>query len=415
MRTLPASQPLPSPERHEQVRSRELVRRVRAQAAAAGGALAFDHYMAAVLYEPALGYYAALSQKFGAAGDFVTAPELGSLFAACVSTQLARWFEAGVAPVVWEFGAGSGALSARLLEEFEAQGRSVELRIVEISSALQARQRERIAEVVPRALPRVQWLTQLPDTVEGVVLANELLDALPVRLFELGGEAGDAVRERVVMADPAGPGLVLASRPAEQAFCAAVQERLARAGWPTAQSPVAYRSELAQQAPAWVGSIGERLRGVMLVIDYGFPVAEYYHPQRAQGTLNCHYRHRSHADPLWWPGLSDITAHVDFSALYAAAREVGLDCLGYGSQASFLLGCDFARHFAAQSATDAQTQAQRAREANTLVSEAEMGELFKVIAFGRHGDIPGLSLAGRDRQGSLAGEVFPFNARLPIG
>lgn len=395
---------LPEPDAADEARSRALIASLRRQAAAAGGALGFDRYMERALYEPGLGYYASVSRKFGAEGDFITAPELGPLFSACVATQLERWFAAGVHPEVWEFGAGSGALMAGLASALDRRGVEARFHIVELSGALKARQRERLAQACPQALARTHWHDTLPQTLKGVVLANELLDALPVRLFEVGGASGPGITERVVRPDPDGPGLMMASKPADARFAEEVEARLLSAGWPAARSPVCYRSELGEQAPAWVASVGERLQsGALLLIDYGFPSAEYYHPQRNQGTLNCHYRHRSHADPLWRPGLSDVTAHVDFSAIYAAARSVGLDCLGYSSQANFLLGADFPQHFEACSdQADPVTQARLAREATMLVSEAEMGELFKVIAFGRGEEMGRLSLAGRDRQRVLA-------------
>lgn len=401
--TTPANT-LPAPDNADEARSRALIDSLRGEAVAAGGELGFDRYMARALYAPGLGYYASVSRKFGPEGDFITAPELGPLFAECLATQIERWFAAGIHPEVWEFGAGSGALIAGLARAFAQRGVEVGLHIVEVSGSLKSRQRERLAEACPQALARAHWHDTLPETLTGVVLANELLDALPVRLFEIGGTTCPGIAERVVRPDPDGPGLVMASRPADARFAEEVEARLLRAGWPAVQSPVLYRSELSEQAPAWVASVGERLQsGALVLIDYGFPSTEYYHPQRSQGTLNCHYRHRSHADPLWWPGLSDVTAHVDFSAIYAAAQSVGLDCLGYSAQASFLLGADFPQHFAAHSHTDSVAQARLAREAAMLISEAEMGELFKVIAFGRGEAVAKLSFAGRDRQTVLAG------------
>ncbi len=402
MRPPPTIDGLPSPEPEDRERSLALVERVRAEAISRGGVLGFDRYMAIALYEPGLGYYASGSGKFGPGGDFVTAPELGALFAACIATQLERWFAAGVPPIVWEFGAGSGALASQLLAEFAARGVAVEVCIVELSAPLRARQRERIAALGPAALERVSWFDRLPDAIEGAVLANELLDALPVRLFEIPGGGDSTVFERVIRPDPGGPGLVLDSVAADPTFASLIDQRLASAGWPSARSPGRYRSEVGEQASAWVATIAERLQcGVMLLIDYGFPATEYYHPQRADGTLNCHYRHRSHAAPLWWPGLNDITAHVDFSAVRASALATGLSCIGYGSQASFLLGCDFAAHFTARAGAGALAQASLAREANTLVSEAEMGELFKVIALARTVQGQSLGFAGRDRQQAL--------------
>lgn len=368
--------------------------------------------MALALHEPELGYYAAGHRKFGAAGDFVTAPELSPLFGACLATQLERWL-AATSPVIWEFGAGSGELAVQLLTELGARGvRPLEYRIVELSAELRARQRERIEARAPQLLERVQWVDLLPERIDGVVIANELLDALPVRLFAIEPEG---IFERVVglAARPAGGegptpsahGLLeLARRPADAAFARTVEARLARAAWPDGARPAGYCSEVGEQASAWVSSIAERLGdGAMLLIDYGFPAAELYHPARSAGTLNCHYRHRSHADALWWPGLCDITAHVDFSAVHDAAREAGLACVGYGSQASFLLGCGLAEHFASHQFADVADRARAAQALQMLVSEAEMGELFKVIAFARNPTLDALALVGRDRRAVLEG------------
>ena len=392
---------LPAPDSEALARSGALVALIRDEIHRAGGAIGFDRYMELSLYAPGLGYYAAPSRKFGAAGDFVTAPEMGPLFGACVATQIEAWLPA-LSPEIWEFGAGSGALAATLLAEFERKGIAVRYRIVEISAHLKARQRHTIAETVPQALDRVQWHETLPDRINGVVLANELLDALPVRLFEIGADASRPVLERVVCSDPQGAGLMFGERAADAAFAASVRERLSLAAWPASQYPPGYRSELGEQATAWVSSIAERMdRSVMLLIDYGFPASELYHPQRLQGTLNCHIRHHSHGDPLWQPGLCDITAHVDFSAIAQAARAAGLDCLGYGSQASFLLGCDLPAQFAARASGDAVAQARLSQQAQMLVSEAEMGELFKVVAFSRGMAEGRLFLTGRDRQASI--------------
>ncbi len=426
---------LPEPDSAERELSERLIRRLHEEIDHAGGAIRFDRFMALALYEPGLGYYAAGRRKFGAQGDFVTAPELTPLFGACVAGQLVRWLP-GLEPCIWEFGAGSGELAAQLLTELQALGfGEVQYRIVEVSAELRARQRATLAARLPEALGRVTWLEALPDRIDGIVLANELLDALPVRLF--AAERGTlfermvAAAPRTVLAeraladrghtdpgrtdtgfddslqsDPCSqlPGLAMIERPADEAFASQIQARLAQAGWPDASPSARYCSEIGEQATAWVASIAERLgHAVMLLIDYGFPAAELYHPARATGTLNCHYRHRSHADPLWNPGLCDITAHVDFSAVAQAAANAGLACLGYGSQGAFLLGCGLAERFTERFAdADPAARARAAQALQVLVSEAEMGELFKVIALASDPRFEPLMLAGRDRRASLA-------------
>ena len=393
--------PLPEPDPAERAVSGRVLARVREEIQRAGGAIGFDRYMAIALYEPGLGYYASGRRKFGALGDFVTAPELTPLFGACVAAQLSHWLP-DLVPCVWEFGAGSGELAVQVLTELDRLGfEPVQYRIIEVSAELRDRQRATLAARHPAALERVTWLDALPDRIDGIVLANELLDALPARRFAL---AAGGVVERVVQDAPDAPGtLQLASRPADPAFGAQVRNRLSRAGWPGALPALAYASEIGEQAQAWVTSIAERLGdGVMLLIDYGFPVQEFYHPARATGTLNCHYRHRSHADPLWHPGLCDITTHVDFSAVHQAGAEAGLACIGYGSQASFLLGCGLADRFASSEAGgDPLARVRSAQALQMLVSEAEMGELFKVIALGSSDRLAPLCLAGRDRRESL--------------
>ena len=422
---------LPAPTDEQAGTSTRLLAQIQRTLAQQGGWIGFDRYMQQALYEPGLGYYAGGSRKFGAGGDFVTAPELSPLFGQCLAVQLAEWFE-HVPPVVWEFGAGSGELAAQLLEALPGLGvERCEYRIVEVSAELRERQRLCLAQRVPEALNRVTWCDQLPESLEGVVLANELLDALPVRVFEFDGVS---VYECGVRCTDDGLGLVVASRPADAALSARVRTTLADAGWGAAEpigiaeaterirpaepqaagpaqenpSPVdrpgaaRYRSELGEQAAAWVATLASRLtRGAMLLIDYGFPRTEYYHPQRSQGTLNCHYRHRSHADPLWMPGLCDITAHVDFSRVFDEARRQGLACLGYTSQANFLLACGLPEVFARLQPDDPLERARFAQALQALVSEAEMGELFKVIAFGRGLPAPARGFSLRDRQQAL--------------
>jgi SAM-dependent MidA family methyltransferase len=390
---------LPEPDADQIALSRALMVVLRDQITQAGGALPFDRYMQSALYEPGLGYYVAGQRRFGAAGDFVTAPELSPLFGRCLATQLAQWFDA-VAPVIWEFGAGTGALAAQLLTALAEAGCPPErYAVIEVSGDLRSRQQHWLETHLPRHLfDRVEWLDRLPDTLEGVVLGNEVLDAMPVRLFEWSDER---VYERWVTERDGR--FEWSRQPADPHFGAAVRRRLEASTWPFEAFGRCYRSELGEQAAHWVRTIGERLtRGAMLLIDYGFPARELYHPQRDQGSLICHYRHRTHHDPFWWPGLSDITTHVDFSALNDEARASGLDLLGYTSQAHFLLGCGLLEHFAAETPDSVLERARQAQALQQLVSEAEMGELFKVIAFGRamEGDPP-IGFSARDRSATL--------------
>jgi SAM-dependent MidA family methyltransferase len=391
---------LPEPDSDQIALALALAERIRTRIAAAGGALRFDQFMQAALYEPGLGYYVAGQRRFGAQGDFVTAPELSPLYGRCVAVQIASWLEAGAPPVIWEFGAGSGALPAQIILALTESGRPPpQYRIIEVSPDLRARQQAWLSEQLPRpAFDRIEWLDRLPDRIEGVVLANEVLDAMPVRVFEY---AQDRVFEGAVGLQ--GDRFQWRLQPAEAAFDAAVRERLAASSWPLAAFGSGYRSELGEQAWAWVQTVGERLvHGALLIIDYGFPTREFFHPQRRTGSLNCHYRHRSHDDPFWWPGLCDITAHVDFGAVHEAARATGLELLGYTSQAQFLLGCDLVKLFSKWVPDEAVARVRATQALQQLVSEAEMGELFKVIAFGRGlPDSAAIGLAGRDRSATL--------------
>jgi SAM-dependent MidA family methyltransferase len=346
---------------------------------AAGGWIGFDRYMQLALYAPGLGYYTAGARKFGdaaAGGDFVTAPEISPLFADALAAQVAQVFE-HTPPRLLEFGAGSGALARDLLAALAARGVAVDsYAIVEVSADLRDRQRARLAHA-----PMVHWLDAPPADFEGVIIANEVLDVMPVQLFV---REGAAVRERGVAwrQEREGGRFVFEDRPAGAALAEGVAQIEAELG----RLPAGYCSELGCIARAWSASLAAVLqRGVALLIDYGFPRREYYHPQRLMGTIMCHYRHHAHADPFWLPGLTDITAHVDFTAVADAAHAAGLDVLGYTTQAHFLLNCGLLRAVQAQ---DGVARHAAAAAAQRLVSEAEMGELFKVLAVGRGTDLP---------------------------
>lgn len=362
---------LPPPDPAQLERSRRLCARIVAAIERAGGWISFADYMQMALYAPGLGYYDAPGDKLGGSGDFVTAPEISPLFARALAAQISEAF-ARLPRRVLEFGAGTGALAHELVAELRRRGfEDVEYFILEVSADLAARQRQRLA-----GLP-VAWLERLPDGFEGVVVANEVLDVLPVHLFVAGG---GAVLERGVTAEDGA--LRFAGRPAPEGLARTVAAIEAEAGpWPEG-----YGSEICPLAEDWIAALAAHLRrGLALIVDYGFPSREYYHPQRAMGTLMCHYRQRAHADPLWLPGLNDITAHIDFSACARAARRCGLDVLGYTTQAHFLLNCGLLDLLgAAGGAPDPSLAA----AAQRLVSEAEMGELVKVMALGRDLKMP---------------------------
>jgi SAM-dependent MidA family methyltransferase len=388
---------LPVPSAQERAASELLLSRILATIGREGGWIGFDRYMQIALYEPGLGYYSGGSRKFGPEGDFVTAPETSPLFGACLAQQCVQWFEQAP-PCIVEFGAGSGALAAQLLAELGALGvADVDYRIVEVSGELRERQRETIAARAPERAAGVRWLDRWPESVAGVVLGNELLDAMPARVFRL---RSGRVLERGVGLEDGRLGWV--DRAADAGFERAVRAALGEAWGEETGWPQDYVSEIGEQGLAWVAEAARRLElGAILLIDYGFPRAELYHPQRATGTLMCHYRHYAHADPFLHPGLQDITTHVDFSAVSRAAGSAGLDALGYTSQAHLLLNLGLLEQLARTPAEQAARYLPQSQAVQRLVSESEMGELFKAIAFGRGVADEAIGFSRGDRRGSL--------------
>jgi SAM-dependent MidA family methyltransferase len=368
---------LPQPSADAKLVSAALMRIIAAEIEAGSGWMSFARYMELALYAPGMGYYAGGSHKFGghhAGGDFLTAPELTPLFGQALARQVAQVAQAS-SPRVIEVGAGSGRLAADLLTSLDGLGCSVErYQILELSGELRARQAATLAEHAPQFGGRVEWLDELPESFSGCLVANEVLDAMPTHAVRWDAD-GDGVLERGVgIADAA---LVTVERPASGMLLAAVQAL-----------PVTgpYRSEINLATRAWVTELARRLeKGALLLIDYGLPRDELYQAMRDGGTLRCHYRHRVHEDPFWFPGLSDITSHVDFTAVAEAGFDAGLDVLGYTSQANFLINCGVADLLRDRSsAGDVTVSDLRARGAvNVLISPDEMGELFKVVALGR--------------------------------
>ncbi len=376
---------LPEPAAEALAHSNRLRQHIEGAIDAAGGWIPFSRYMELALYAPGLGYYTAGSRKLGREGDFTTAPELTPLFGHALAQQARDLIAAGL-PDILEVGAGSGALAAAVLEELDRLGCLPErYLILELSPELRARERDTLAARVPHLMERVAWLNQLPPSFRGLVLGNEVLDAMPVEVIRV--TADDIEQAGVDRA------LQWSWRKAEGEVRAAA-EALAL--------PVGYRTEIGLAARAFVRTLGEVLeRGAILLVDYGFPRPEYYHPQRSAGTLMCHYRHRAHDDPFYLPGLQDITAHVDFTAMAEAAHEAGLDIAGYTTQAQLLINLGITELMLRTPPEDAARYLPAAAAVNKLMSPAEMGELFKVIAFTRDLDEPLRAFRAGDRLHTL--------------
>ncbi|MBT0570936.1 SAM-dependent methyltransferase [Curvibacter sp. CHRR-16] len=372
------------------VSAASLVRIIADAIAQQGGWVGFDHFMAQALYAPGLGYYANNLPKFGAmpgglrtdgqlrgvGSDFVTAPELSPLFGLTLARQVAQILQATGTDEVWEFGAGTGALAAQVLSALADMGVAVRrYTIVDLSGSLQQRQRETLA----RFGAQVHWATELPAKLRGVVLGNEVLDAMPVQL--LARVQGQWYERGVVLApsDAAAPAFAWADRPTE------LRPPL------DVDGAHDYLTEIHPQGEAFVRTLADKLElGAALLLDYGFPEAEYYHPQRHMGTVMCHQGHRSDPDPLTGVGDKDITAHVNFTGVALAAQDAGLDVLGYTNQGHFLFNCGLAP---LMEAVDLPRRAAAAK----LVNEHEMGEIFKVLAIGRGVPQPLLGFAMGDR------------------
>ena len=340
-----------------------------------GGAIPFSRFMELALYAPRLGYYSGGAAKLGAQGDFTTAPEISPLFGKSLA-RVAAAIIAESAPHLIEFGAGTGKLARDVLTALADLGVAVEsYTIIDLSGELRARQQELL-----RDFPQVAWSDTLPEHFSGVVLANEVLDAMPVELVIKS--AGGWRRQMVTLRD--GAFAWLQAEPD-----AALAEQIRRQVPEADSLPEGYLTEVHPVACGFMASLARLFdKGAALLVDYGFPAHEFYHPQRETGTLMCHYRHHAHAEPFFLPGLQDITAHVDFTAMALAAQDAGLDVLGYTSQAQFLLAAGIGELLLDTDPEDALKYLPQSRAVQKLVSPAEMGELFKVLVVGRAVSLP---------------------------
>jgi len=375
----------PEPDDTAKQRSDQLVQCIVSACEQQGGSIPFSRYMEIALYQPGLGYYSGGLQKFGERGDFITAPEVSPMFAQCFARQIRQlldnFHDQGIEHIdIIEFGAGSGVFAADLLTELEHLG-ALPRRylIIELSAELQQRQKHKLDSEVPHLASRVTWMQALPDRVEAaVVIANEVLDAMPVEIFSKRADGTDMVS---IASDQGRLEQVLT--PASENVLARLADIEQRSG---IRFEPGYRAELNLSIPGWLAGLEAAIEHMVLfIIDYGYNELEYFHPDRRDGTMMCYYRHRAHADPLWWPGLQDITAFVDFTDVAYAAVELGLEVAGYTTQAAFLLANGLAELHAEQvpEGTDTasiQRQVSLSQQVKTLTLPSEMGDRFKVLA-----------------------------------
>jgi SAM-dependent MidA family methyltransferase len=383
---------LPVPNEIALQHSHALQQIIRTEIVTCGGWISFARYMELALYAPGMGYYSADTVKFGSSGDFVTAPEISSLFGKTIARQAAQVFELmeSKSGDILEFGAGTGKLALDLLLELEKQGNLPrKYLILEVSAQLRQHQQELFEEFAPHLVASVDWLERLPSRFNGLVLANEVLDAMPTHLvmwqdnnlFELGVTWNKKTFE-------------WSERPLVNGELFQIARELSNRLDPGKK----YISEINLTVPGFVRSLSDILQqGVVLLIDYGFGRSEYYHPQRAQGTLMCHYRHHAHDDPFYLPGLQDITSHVDFSSVVETAVDEEFELCGYTTQAHFLINCGITEILAQTSAENTKNYLPLANQLQKLVSPSEMGELFKAIAFSKNIHQPLIGFVSGDK------------------
>jgi SAM-dependent MidA family methyltransferase len=379
---------LPVPDKDALAASHALQHLIAADIEGQGGAISFARFMETALYAPGLGYYSGGAAKLGAPGDFTTAPEMSPLYGAALA-QAAAAIIAQSAPNILEFGAGTGKLAFDVLTALAASGVALaSYSIIELSGELRERQQQAL-----RGFPQVQWLDALPASFEGVVLANEVLDAMPVQLVR---KEADGWRELMVTITDGAFAFVAAAPSSELAA------HIARQVPDSDALPDGYLTEVHPVACAFMASLARMMKdgkGAAILVDYGFPAHEYYHGQRSTGTVMCHYRHHAHPDPFYLPGLQDITAHVDFTAMALAAQDGGLDVLGYMNQAAFLLGAGIGDLLLRTDPAEPMRYLPQANAVHKLLSPAEMGELFKVLVVGKGVELaPAIAAADRSHR-----------------
>ena len=389
MTAQPNSSRLPVLDAAAQQHSDALLAHIQQQVQQQGGWISFADYMQMALYTPHLGYYSGEANKFGRGGDFVTAPEISPLFSQALANQVAQVLQATTGNVL-ELGAGTGKLAAGVLQRLAALEQLPQhYFILDVSANLRQRQQEYLQGLLPEDLfRRVQWLDRLPEAFTGIVVGNEVLDAIPVHMVEW--QAGQWL-ERGLSVDQS---LAWQTRP--------LQDVLLVTDIDSSQLPDGYITEVCPAATGLIASLANMLQqGLILMLDYGFSAREYYHPQRRQGTLMCHFQHYAHDDPLIYPGLQDITAHVNFTAMAEAALAQGIDCAGYTTQAQFLMNCGILQLLQMVSPEDSARYLPMVAAVQKLLSPAEMGELFKVLALSKGLGEPLLGFVSGDKRHQL--------------
>ena len=358
----------------------------------AGGWIPFSEFMNITLYEPALGYYSGGLQKFGASGDFITSPEVSAFFGQCLANQLKEVIQnlrnvSAEEVVIIEFGAGSGVLSLDILLELEKLSTLPDKYLVlELSAELQHRQKQTIKQKAPHLYENVEWLDQLPDGLtNAVVVANEVLDAMPVECFRIPG-ARDSHQVETLMVAVEGENLVSKYIAVDNVAAEKISSIEQRS---EIEFSAGYCSEYNPAIRGWLSALENKIEhSVILLIDYGYNETEYYHPDRTAGTLMCYYQHKAHGDYFWWPGLQDITAFVNFTDVAYGAVDLGLEVSGYTTQAAFLLANGLSELHASQLTDDVQQQIKLSQQIKTLTLPSEMGDRFKVMALTKNYEEP---------------------------
>ena len=371
----PAESALPPPSPDASAHSLQLAEHIAGTIVAEGEWIPFSRYMELALYAPGLGYYAAGARKFGSEGDFVTSPEISPMFAKCLALQAAQVLKDVGGGDILELGPGSGVFAADLWDSLKEMGvLPRRYLLLEVSPDLRERQRALLAQRFPADMDRFEWIDRLPGKIRGLVIANEVLDVVPCSLVHRDS-GGDYFEQGVILTEA---GFAFEDQPLQDG------ELKRRAATVFPPGDYDYVSEINFAAEALVRTIAASLEaGVALFIDYGFPEREFYHAQRSMGTMRCHYRHRVHGDPFFMPGLQDITAHVDFTAMGRAAEQGGAEIFGFTTQAYFLISCGLAVLVSAGDPTMTLSRLKGTSAVHRLIGPSEMGELFKVLGFGK--------------------------------